>query len=596
MRLRSIAKWTELTALVIGLSIANVYALGPTLPSDMIDYSSTGSLEGCEGYLFLDPSPLGGVDNGVRYILTLDGQGEIVYYRKPADNESFNNWQPVDSAGVYSFGVGNTNQPGGLRILDQGLNLLDSLDGVNPFNDSLRLDSHEFHMEADGSKWSLWRHDAIVDMSEYVPGGNPQAIVTGHDIEKWDAEGNLVWAWRSHDHIDQLPYTGVTNPASLTRPEIEYLHVNSFDLTPDGDILVSARKMSVIFKIDYASGNVEWILGGGPLNQFDFVGDAGEHPVGFVSQHDARMLDDVTMTVFDNGTLHAIPRAFAREYTLDLENMEAELIWYYTDPIEIFAADALGSYRRLPDNQHLIGWGASDLTAQVSWLDQDDNLLMDLNFNPGPGSNISVYRANWSPFPPISDLPIVSEVIHLDQDQVEFVCNWWGHEDEVEIYELYVGSEWEPSLEGTTDSGVIYYDGYDPNTGYVVRCRALDGNGIPISDYSPRLLINDQYLGVDEESLDISSQSPAAFTLLPAYPNPFNPSSTVSVNLSESAELKLGVYNVLGEQVALLADELRGAGHHEFTFNGQNLASGLYLVRASVPGQFDQVQKVMLLR
>ena len=62
------------------------------------------------------------------------------------------------------------------------------------------------------------------------------------------------------------------------------------------------------------------------------------------------------------------------------------------------------------------------------------------------------------------------------------------------------------------------------------------------------------------------------------------------------AELKVLVFNVMGQQVAELANGSFNAGLQTFTINGSNLASGIYFVRATVPGDLNQVQKVMLVR
>lgn len=87
---------------------------------------------------------------------------------------------------------------------------------------------------------------------------------------------------------------------------------------------------------------------------------------------------------------------------------------------------------------------------------------------------------------------------------------------------------------------------------------------------------------------------PSDFQLRNAYPNPFNPSTTISVSLPEIADLSVRVYNVTGQQVAELANGRISAGQHSFTFDGSSLASGLYFVRANVPGKLNAVQKVML--
>jgi Secretion system C-terminal sorting domain len=93
-----------------------------------------------------------------------------------------------------------------------------------------------------------------------------------------------------------------------------------------------------------------------------------------------------------------------------------------------------------------------------------------------------------------------------------------------------------------------------------------------------------------------SSSALAEFELGDAYPNPFNPSTSVSVTLSESAPLNLAVYDVNGRLVAQLADGVQTAGEHTFTFDGHDLASGVYFVRAESPGNLHKTSKIVLLK
>ncbi|MCB2210692.1 T9SS type A sorting domain-containing protein [bacterium] len=89
---------------------------------------------------------------------------------------------------------------------------------------------------------------------------------------------------------------------------------------------------------------------------------------------------------------------------------------------------------------------------------------------------------------------------------------------------------------------------------------------------------------------------PTEFAIGSAYPNPFNPSTTVAVALPEASDLKVQVYNVTGQLVTELANGRYTAGEHKLTFDAHNLASGLYFVRATVPGKLNATQKVMLVR
>ena len=77
-----------------------------------------------------------------------------------------------------------------------------------------------------------------------------------------------------------------------------------------------------------------------------------------------------------------------------------------------------------------------------------------------------------------------------------------------------------------------------------------------------------------------SNQVPAEFNLYQNYPNPFNPGTTIAFDLAKASTVKLVVYDILGNEVAVLINNLSfPAGNFEFTFNASNLSSGVYLYR-----------------
>ena len=89
----------------------------------------------------------------------------------------------------------------------------------------------------------------------------------------------------------------------------------------------------------------------------------------------------------------------------------------------------------------------------------------------------------------------------------------------------------------------------------------------------------------------------ADFELKLAGPNPFNPTTSLNVVVPEAGLVSVNVYNVLGQQVATLADGYMDASNtgHTLTWNAENLASGVYFVRANASGQVS-TQKLMLLK
>ncbi len=89
---------------------------------------------------------------------------------------------------------------------------------------------------------------------------------------------------------------------------------------------------------------------------------------------------------------------------------------------------------------------------------------------------------------------------------------------------------------------------------------------------------------------------PTTYEMSNVYPNPFNPTANVNIALPETAELTVSVFNIMGQEVATLASGQFQAGTHNFVLDGSNLASGLYFVRATVPGQLNAMQKVTLMK
>ena len=90
-------------------------------------------------------------------------------------------------------------------------------------------------------------------------------------------------------------------------------------------------------------------------------------------------------------------------------------------------------------------------------------------------------------------------------------------------------------------------------------------------------------------------ETPTVFSLSQNYPNPFNPTTTIRYGLPQRAHVRLEVFNLLGQQDALLVDEEKEAGWHEVLFENPALGSGVYFCRIST-SNYVQIRKLMLLR
>jgi hypothetical protein len=86
---------------------------------------------------------------------------------------------------------------------------------------------------------------------------------------------------------------------------------------------------------------------------------------------------------------------------------------------------------------------------------------------------------------------------------------------------------------------------------------------------------------------------PTSPDMIRAYPNPFNPTTTLAVELAETGNVELSIFNLNGQKVQTLVDGMLSAGTHNLTFNASALPSGLYLARLNtVSGQ--QVSRMVL--
>jgi hypothetical protein len=171
--------------------------------------------------------------------------------------------------------------------------------------------------------------------------------------------------------------------------------------------------------------------------------------------------------------------------------------------------------------------------------------------------------------------------------------------------------EWRKSWNNPTNFGGIvstnstYFPALSPGTWYVqlkvttgtgqtstkvisVVAEADDGSGGggPGGGPIPKLVNPDS-----ENEHDL----PETVQLLPAYPNPFNPSTNISFQLPESGHVHIGVYDLNGREVNVLGDRVFSAGTHQLRLNASDLSSGTYIVRLQ-SGSVVQTQTLTLIK
>ena len=101
---------------------------------------------------------------------------------------------------------------------------------------------------------------------------------------------------------------------------------------------------------------------------------------------------------------------------------------------------------------------------------------------------------------------------------------------------------------------------------------------------------------ISESSLEKDKVS--NFSLKQNYPNPFNSSTKISYTLPEESKVKVEIYNLLGQKLAILVDKNENTGNHNIVWNANNFPTGTYLCKIKAEGVnlFEKVQKLILLK
>jgi hypothetical protein len=109
------------------------------------------------------------------------------------------------------------------------------------------------------------------------------------------------------------------------------------------------------------------------------------------------------------------------------------------------------------------------------------------------------------------------------------------------------------------------------------------------------ILGNRDVLGTESTTPSASEGVVTEYALHQNYPNPFNPSTSITFDLLEAGNVKLAVYNVIGQEVATLVNGNLSGGRHTFSFDAAGLPNGLYLYRLETAGFTDQ-KKMLLMK
>ncbi|MFI5218734.1 MAG: aryl-sulfate sulfotransferase [Bacteroidia bacterium] len=338
------------------------------------------------GYYFLAAGKLGGNQMGYTPMqLILNEKGEAVYY-KPFFNFASSVDFKLQPIGMISYYKGDT-----YYLLDNTFTKVDSINCVGYYTDA-----HDLQILSNGHYLLLGLEDSIMDLSGYNyfnhngSPGSPNATVTGNVIQELDVNKNVVFEWHalSHFQFDDVDEYWLNSPNN-----VDWTHSNAVEMDTDGNILLSSRHFNEITKIDHATGNILWRMGG-KENQFTFFNDS----LTFRGQHDIRRIVNGNITLYDNGKYTNPHGARGVEYSLDEANKTANLVWSYThDPNLV--SNATGNNQRVNGSRKIINYGhRSSGNVCFSFIDSLNNPIAELLFTDTSAS----YRVFFYPSLPWS--------------------------------------------------------------------------------------------------------------------------------------------------------------------------------------------------
>jgi len=210
-----------------------------------------------------------------------------------------------------------------------------------------------------------------VDLSSI--GGPASTCIIDAEVEEITPAGALVSSWFASQHISPTEINANIQAraatSTCTTPQ-DIWHLNSAE--SEGSYFLVSLLYTCVYRVNMATGNVVWKLGGTTTPQSLTIVNDPATPPGGLGQHDARLNSDGSVSMFDNGNDgNANPNARAPRvvrYTIDTGAVPptATLAEQITDPAITTPVACCGSARRLPGGNWVISWGSDNASTEVT--------------------------------------------------------------------------------------------------------------------------------------------------------------------------------------------------------------------------------------
>lgn len=424
--------------------------------------------------------------------------------------------------------------------------------------------------------------------------------------------GNLDWAssagtnesdseWIVYDQ-DTWDYLG-SHSQNANAPSVAITTVSPDFITSSTEIEVTATITPVDGTI--SSATIFYGTDGNLLNEAEMWPESGDLWMGIVPSQDGNSLLEIQVEATDNygnvGESAVSSLLVASTTPIEIADIHDEIDLYLDDIVTIQGIVTIGS--GILNNSNTTAYIQDESGRGLNLFDYDLLPEMDRGDELVVVGYVEVYGET------------TVEIIDFDYTRLN------TGNDIPDPMAVSVGgansSQWEGTLiefqgdiaDSYASGGGRTYEITDGTDVTIVRIwddTGIDTTGLQVGTSWAFLGVGSQYyddyqllVGYEEDiellSIDANHSLPKEFALLPAFPNPFNPSTTLKWMLNERGDYKVSAYNLIGQKVVTIASGHGEPGSFSTIWETNNLPSGVYFVILSSENR-RAVQKVMLLR
>jgi Arylsulfotransferase (ASST) len=356
------------------------YISAPSLTPSTVQIKTPAKPGGAPGDLFLAPYQ----GNGTPGLMIAEQNGSLVWFHLLPAGEAATNFQVQRYHGkpvltwwqgrILEVGFGQGQE----EIYNTSYQHVATVRAANGYH----ADLHEIRLTPQGTAWIDDFDPIKMDLSALH--GETNGVLTDSIVQEIDIKTGLVmWEWHALGHI---PLSESNNPVPKANYPWDYVHINSIDPGPGGDLLLSSRNTWALYDVDMHSGAIKWRLGG---SHSSFTQGAGTR---FYWQHDAEFQPHGEISVFDNGSDPPKEKQ-SRGLLLkpNLANHTVSLAGQFVNKSKTLLAESQGNALSLPGGNWLMGYGG---LPNFTEFDASGQVLLDGTL----GNNVQDFRTYLAPW------------------------------------------------------------------------------------------------------------------------------------------------------------------------------------------------------